>query len=81
MRKHYYHYEGNSTAVSIFIIVASLALSFGILALWGWLFTAVWNNLLPMLWSAAPVMNFWLGLGIVVILRILFKPLIKTNKD
>ena len=69
------HTVGVAVVIMVGIILLSLAFSFGIACLWGWVFMAVWNNLLPLLWAEAPAISFWLATGIVFVVRLLLKPI------
>lgn len=69
------HTVGVAVVIMVWIVLLSLAFSFGIACLWGWAFMAVWNNLLPLLWAEAPTISFWLATGIVFVVRLLIKPI------
>lgn len=73
------HTIGVAIALVVGTILLSLALSFGIACLWGWLFMVVWNNLLPLLWAEAPMISFWLATGIMFVLRLILKPTINVS--
>jgi hypothetical protein len=76
------HTAGIAIAMIVGIVLLSLAFSFGIACLWGWVFMAVWNNLLPLLWAEAPAISFWLATGIVFVVRLLLKPITRiSTKD
>jgi len=68
------HTVGVAVAIIVGTVLLSLAFAFGIACLWGWVFMAVWNNLLPLLWVEAPKISFWLATGIVFVLRLILKP-------
>jgi hypothetical protein len=70
---------GVAIALSILIILLSLGLAFGMLCFWGWIFMLVWNSLLPLLWAEAPTIGFWLSVGIVFVVRLLFKSTVTVN--
>lgn len=73
--KHYDWYDKDyGVVIAILCIILGLAISFGIACLWGWVFMAVWNNLLPLLWAEAPTISFWFATGIVFVLRLILKP-------
>ena len=63
---------GVALLLSILIILLSLGLALGVYCFWGWIFMLVWNNLLPLLWTKAPTIGFWLATGIVFVIRLLF---------
>lgn len=65
--------------IAILCIILGLAIPFGFACLWGWVFMAVWNNLLPLLWAEAPKIGFWLATGIVFVVRLLLKPVVNVN--
>lgn len=71
------HDTGVAIALSILFIILSLGVAFGMICLWGWVFMLVWNSLLPILWAEAPAIGFWLSVGIVYIVRVLFKATVK----
>lgn len=73
------HETGVAVVLSILLILFSLGLAFGIACLWGWVFMLVWNNLLPLLWVKAPTIGFWLAVGIVFVVRLLFKTTVTVN--
>ena len=69
------HPTGVAVLISILLILLSLAISFGFACLFGWLFMLAWNNLLPLVWAAAPTISFWLSVLIMFVLRLIFKPI------
>lgn len=73
------HETGVAVALTILLVLLSLGLAFGIACLWGWVFMLVWNNLLPLLWAEAPTIGFWLSVGIVFVVRLLFKTTVTVN--
>lgn len=73
------HDIGVAIALSILFIILSLGVAFGMICLWGWVFMLVWNSLLPILWTEAPAIGFWLSVGIVYIVRVLFKATVTVN--
>ena len=73
------HETGIAVALSILLILLSLGIAFGMACLWGWIFMLVWNNLLPLLWTEAPTISFWLSVGIVFVVRLLFKTTVTVN--
>ena len=70
---------GAAIAFSILLILFSLGIAFGMACLWGLVFMLVWNNLLPLLWAEAPIIGFWLSVGITFVVRLLFKSTITVN--
>lgn len=36
------------------------------------LFMLLWNWLAPMFWAAAPIINFWVAFGVIVLLNLIF---------
>ena len=81
--KYYDWYDKDyGVVIAILCIILGLAISFGFACLWGWVFMAVWNNLLPLLWAEAPTISFWLATGIIFILRLILKPVTNnSNKN
>jgi len=73
------HETGAAIALSALLILLSLGLAFGLSCLWGWVFMLVWNSLLPLLWAEAPAIGFWLSVGIVFVVRLLFKSTVTVN--
>lgn len=78
-RRFEVHTGGVAIAIIVGTILFSLAFSFGISCLCGWVFSAVWNNLLPLLWAEAPTISFWLATGIIFVLRLLLSPVIRVS--
>ena len=70
---------GVAVMYSILLILFSLGLAFGVACFWGWIFMLVWNNLLPLLWVEAPTIGFWLSVGIVYVVRLLFKTTVTVS--
>jgi hypothetical protein len=73
------HETGVAIALSILLVLLSLGLGLGLSCLWGWVFMLVWNNLLPLLWAEVPTIGFWLSVGIVFVVRLLFKTTVTVN--
>lgn len=73
------HTVGIAVAIIVGSVLLSLAFSFGIACLWGWVFMAVWNNLLPLLWAEAPTISFWLATGIMFVLKLILKPIVSVS--
>ena len=55
-----------------------LGLGFGIILVYvivnlfiGWIFMSLWNWLLPLIWTAAPIFTFWQAFGVVMLLTII----------
>lgn len=36
------------------------------------LFMLLWNWLVPIFWAAAPIINFWVAFGVIMLLGIVF---------
>jgi hypothetical protein len=75
------HEIGVAVILSILLVLFTLGVAFGTACLWGWVFMLVWNNLLPLLWSDAPTIGFWLSVGIVYVVRLLFKSTVTVNNN
>lgn len=45
------------------ILIALLALAFG-----GWIFMVLWNWLIPLFWTAAPILTYWEACGVILLL-------------
>lgn len=63
------------TYVIIFVLIL-LALS----ALSGYIFMLLWNWLMPLLWTNAPVLTFFQSWGLLFLISIIAN-LFKSNKD
>ena len=72
---------GIAVIASLLFILSYLGIAFGMACLWGWAFMLVWNNLLPLLWSNAPTIGFWLSVGVVYVVRLLFKTSVTVNHN
>ena len=75
------HETGVAVILSVLLILFSLGFAFGMACLWGWVFMLVWNNLLPLLWSNAPTIGFWLSVGVVYVVRLLFKTTVTVSHN
>ena len=73
------HDTGVAIALSILLVILSLGFAFGIVCFLGWIFMLVWNSLLPLLWTEAPTISFWLSVGIVFVIRMLVKATVTVN--
>jgi hypothetical protein len=60
--------------------LAALIIILVVGAIEGLIFMWLWNWLVPLLWSSAPIFTFWQAWGILVLLHIIFTPL-KQNSN
>lgn len=75
---NYYHNDG--CLRSIGLIILGLALFFGGLCLEGWLVMLVWNAVLPLIWANAPTLTFWVAVGLVFLIDLLFGGCVKASR-
>ena len=54
------------------IVLFAFIIGFGVLCLEGFLLMIVWNAVVPVLWVGAPYLNFWLSVGILFIIQLVF---------
>lgn len=57
---------------TLLIIFIVLALAFTFTAFEAWIIMMLWNWIVPMFWASAPILNFWLTLGIMMLCNLLF---------
>lgn len=63
-----YYYDTTTSCIGcIFIIL--LCIIFG--ALGGLIFMALWNWLVPLFWTSAPILTFWQAWGCMILLSII----------
>ncbi len=46
----------------------------------GWIFMLLWNWLVPMFWTTAPILNIWQSVGILFLLNIVGKLFFGSKK-
>lgn len=63
--------DGCAVIIIGFIIV--LALAVGLSFLYAWIGMLLWNWVMPIIWTGAPVMTFWPMWGLLELCSILFK--------
>lgn len=51
-----------------------------IAALEGWIFQLLWNWLVPMFWTSAPILTFWQAFGVLILINIISYPFRNSNK-
>ena len=49
-------------------------------ALEGWIFQMLWNWLVPLFWSSAPILTFWQAYGVLILINIITYPIRNSNK-
>ncbi len=57
--------EFTITCLGVIIIIALISL-FG-----GWIFMLLWNWVVPIIWTSAPILTFWQAWGISFLLTII----------
>jgi hypothetical protein len=60
-------YEGNGFFVVIIVIIIVITALF----LQAWLVQLLWNWLVPMFWTSAPILTYWQSFGCCVLLGII----------
>lgn len=68
-------------ALCIGAVILIFALAFGILCLEAWILMLLWNAVIPTLFLGAPMLSFWLSMGLMLICHILFKSSVKVSKS
>ena len=70
-----YNFNKNDDGcVTILIaVIVAIAIAFGLSCLYAWIGMLLWNWVMPMIWTSAPVMTFWPMWGLVELCSILFK--------
>lgn len=58
-----------------------LGLAFGILCFEAWILMLLWNAVIPTLFVGAPMLTFWLSMGLMLICHILFKSNVRVSKS
>lgn len=65
-------YENVGCVAYTLIILMGLALVFGVLCFEAWIVMLLWNAVIPLLWTSAPLLSFWVAMGLMVLCNILF---------
>ncbi len=73
-------YDNNGCLGTIGLVILVLALVFGGLCLEGWLVMLLWNAVLPLIWANAPTLTFWVAVGLVFLLDLLFGGCVKVSR-
>ena len=58
----------------LFALLIALAIAFGISCLFAWAVMALWNWVMPIIWTSAPTLGFWPAWGLMELCSLLFKP-------
>ena len=58
------------------VLVFILAL-FLLLVFQGWIFSLLWNWIIPIFWTSAPILTIWDGVGITILFNIVYNLLHK----
>ena len=74
-------YDNNGCLATIGIIILVLGLVFGGLCLEGWLVMLLWNAVLPLIWANAPTLTFWVAVGLVFLIDLLFGGCVKVSRN
>ena len=53
-------------------IITVLLVTVLIAAFEGWIFSLLWNWLVPLFWTSAPVLTIWQGFGILLLINLIF---------
>ena len=56
----------NLSNILIGCFITLLICLFG--AFGGWVFMMLWNWLIPLFWSSAPILTFWEALGVIILI-------------
>ena len=64
------YYSGTEIFVGCFVTLL-LCILFG--AFGGWVFMLLWNWLVPMFWTTAPILSIWQSIGILFLINIIGK--------
>ena len=70
-------YNSNFLVGCLSIILIIIALG----ALEGFVFMLLWNWLMPLIWTNAPIFSFWQAWGILILLNIVFSPFKSSSKN
>ena len=73
-------YDNHGCLATIGTIILVLALVFGGLCLEGWLVMLLWNAVVPLIWANAPTLTFWVAVGLVLLLDLLFSGCVKVSR-
>lgn len=73
-------YDNDGCLRSVGLIILVLALVFGGLCLEGWLVMLLWNAVLPLIWANAPTLTFWVAVGLVFLVDLLFGGCVKVSR-
>jgi len=46
----------------------------------GWIFSLLWNWLVPLFWTSAPILTIWQGFGILLLINLIFRRHSSDNK-
>lgn len=53
--------------------IIALVIIIGLAAFEGWIFMLLWNWLVPMFWTTAPILSIWQSIGILFLINIIGK--------
>lgn len=65
--------------IIVFILTAILAAV--ISAVKGSVFMLLWNWLIPIFWSSAPVLTFWQAWGLFILIRLTIRSQVKVKRN
>ena len=72
MKKYNFDWEDLGCFAIVGIILAVIVIAIGIFLLEGLAVMLLWNWLVPLIFVGAPVINYWMALGIMILCNILF---------
>lgn len=58
---------------SLFGCLAILIVIIGLAIFEGWIFMLLWNWLVPLFWTTAPILTIWESIGILFLINIIGK--------
>ena len=64
----------------VFVLVIFLAVAV-ISAITGSIFMLLWNWLVPMFWSSAPILTFWQAWGLFILINLIFRSQVKIKRN
>lgn len=70
----------NWIKIIVFVLVIILGVAI-ISAITGGIFMLLWNWLVPMFWSSAPILTFWQAWGLFILINLIFRSQVKTKRN
>ena len=62
------------------VVFGVVVLYFGIYAIYAWAVQALWNWIVPIFWTSAPILTYWEAVGVTLLLTLIggfFKTTVK----